>query len=82
MENAVEQTNMQLLLSPMFANFAIECGEIDGAVIGSWVNVGGNSLDAVVNEESVHGGYWAAAAVWSSIWDQKTVDRVSHFCLF
>ncbi|XP_056159194.1 uncharacterized protein LOC115681990 isoform X4 [Syzygium oleosum] len=76
MENAVEQTNMQLLLSPMFVNITIECGEIDGAVIGSWVNVGGNSLDPVVNEESVHGGYWAAAAVWSSIWDQKTVDRI------
>ncbi|KAF8012156.1 hypothetical protein BT93_I0323 [Corymbia citriodora subsp. variegata] len=76
MESAVEQINMQLLLSPMFTNITIECGEIDGAVIGSWVNVSGNSLDPVVNEENVHGGYWAAAAVWSSIWDQKTIDRI------
>lgn len=76
MESAAEQINMQLLLSPMFTNITIECGEIDGAVIGSWVNVVGNSLDPLVNEESVHGGYWAAAAAWSSIWDQKTIDRI------
>ncbi|XP_048128224.1 uncharacterized protein LOC115744096 isoform X2 [Rhodamnia argentea] len=76
MESAIEQTDMQLLLSPMFTNITIECGEIDGAVIGSWVNVSGNSSDPMVNEESVYGGYWAAAAVWSTIWDQKTIDRI------
>ncbi|KAG5245302.1 Glycoside hydrolase, family 19, catalytic [Salix suchowensis] len=67
---------LQLLPSYMFNNFIIECGEIDGVVLGSWTSINGNSPDPVVDEDTAHAGYWAAAAVWSRAWDQRTIDRI------
>lgn len=68
---------MHLLNSHLFGNLIIKCGEIDGVVSGSWTTVNERSSDPVVDEDNAHTGYWAAAAVWSDAWDQRTVDRVS-----
>ncbi|XP_061972823.1 uncharacterized protein LOC133695068 isoform X1 [Populus nigra] len=74
--NSPAQIKLQLLPSYMFSNLTIECGEIDGVVLGSWTSISGNSPDPVVDEDTAHAGYWAAAAVWSSAWDQRTIDRI------
>ncbi|KAJ0041339.1 hypothetical protein Pint_27017 [Pistacia integerrima] len=73
---------LQLLNSHLFGNLVIECGEIDGVVLGSWTNVNESSSKPVIDEDNAHAGYWAAAAVWSNAWDQRTVDRIGcgvHF---
>lgn len=58
----------------------IECGDVDGAVLGSWVNI--NDYTKEFSGSNISDGYWACAAVWSDSWDQRTVDRVSHDCHF
>lgn len=76
------QEDSQLLLSTLFTEVTFKCGEVDGVVLGPWVNLSSNSTDYSVIEESALTGYWAAAAVWSSNWDQKTIDRVClYLCL-
>ncbi|XP_024032136.1 uncharacterized protein LOC21400717 isoform X2 [Morus notabilis] len=65
-----------LLLSNVFNNFIIECGEIDGVVLGSWTNINENPPVPVVDDDNVLAGYWAAAAVWCNVWDQRTIDRI------
>ncbi|GAY58686.1 hypothetical protein CUMW_188900 [Citrus unshiu] len=65
-----------LLDSPLFNNLTIECGEVDGVVLGSWTNVNESSSNPVIDEENAHIGYWVAAAVWSNVWDQRTIDRI------
>ncbi|XVF15027.1 hypothetical protein REPUB_Repub09cG0114100 [Reevesia pubescens] len=67
---------VHLCLLDFFNNLVIECGEIDGVVLGSWANINENSSDSVLNQGGAHAGYWAAAAVWSKAWDQKTIDRI------
>jgi len=69
--------NLRLFHPSAFRNHIIECGDIDGVVLGSWENAKASSLE--VDDDSSHAGYWAAAAVWSNAWDQKTIDRVSKF---
>lgn len=70
---------MRLLDSAVVNNFTIECDEIDGVVFGSWTNVNENPSGPMVDEDNAYAGYWAAAAVWFSFYDQRSVDRVSHF---
>jgi hypothetical protein len=70
---------LHLLHSHLFDNLIIECGEIDGVVLGSWTNVNLGSSVPVVDEDNAHAGYWAAAGIWSNTWDQRTIDRVSYF---
>lgn len=73
---------MHLLHSPLVDKLIIECGEIDGVVLGSWTSVNQNSSGIEIDEDTAHAGYWAAAAIWSNAWDQRTIDRVSsHFFL-
>ncbi|GMI67631.1 hypothetical protein like AT4G39420 [Hibiscus trionum] len=67
---------IHLCLLDFFNNLKIECGEIDGVVLGAWANVNENSSDTVLEQDGVHTGYWASAAVWSKAWDQRTVDRI------
>eukprot|EP00257_Ricinus_communis_P021930 XP_015581513.1 uncharacterized protein LOC8264038 isoform X1 [Ricinus communis] len=67
---------LQLFHSHLFSNLIIECGEIDGVVLGSWTSMNENSLDSVVDEDTAGAGYWSGAAVWSSVWDQRTIDRI------
>ena len=76
------ETNLRILPSHIFNNLIIECGEIDGVVLGSWETVNESTAVPVPDEDDAHTGYWAAAAVWSNVWDQTTIDRVSHFSLF
>ncbi|XP_057541426.1 uncharacterized protein LOC130820175 isoform X2 [Amaranthus tricolor] len=67
--------SLRLLIPPAFKDFSIECGDIDGVVLGSWANLDGSGcLEA--DDDSSHAGYWAAAAVWSNAWDQTTIDRI------
>lgn len=63
----------------LYGNFIIECGEIDGIVLDSWINMSETSSALEVDEDGAHVGYWSAAAVWFDAWDKKTVDRVSYF---
>ncbi|KAI4310715.1 hypothetical protein MLD38_035669 [Melastoma candidum] len=74
--DASREDDSQVSLSTLFTEVTIECGEVDGVVLGPWVNLSSNYTDYPVNEESALTGYWAAAAVWSNNWDQKTIDRV------
>ncbi|GAV81705.1 hypothetical protein CFOL_v3_25159 [Cephalotus follicularis] len=62
--------------SHLLNNLTIQCGEIDGVVLGLWTNVNEASFEPLGDEESARAGYWAAAAVWSMAWDQRTIDRV------
>lgn len=77
--NSSERIKLHLLHAHLFGNLVVECGEIDGVVLGSWTSVNENSPDPVVDEDTAQAGYWAAAAVWSSAWDQRTIDHVSCF---
>lgn len=72
---------LQLLQSHVLNNYFIECGEVDGVVVGLWTSMNENSAEPVVDDDTANAGYWAAAAVWSSAWDQKTIDRVSLYTL-
>lgn len=77
-----EGHKLQLTCLQAHNNFTIECGEIDGVVLGSWTNIEEISAFPVIDEDNTHAGYWAGAAVWSDSWNQGTVDRVSHFFHF
>ncbi|CAL4895148.1 unnamed protein product [Urochloa decumbens] len=54
----------------------IECGDVDGAVLGSWVNIDDYTDSKEFSGSNISDGYWACAAVWSDAWDQRTVDRI------
>jgi len=56
----------------------VECGDVDGAVLGSWVNINDYTDSKEFPASNISDGYWSCAAVWSDAWDQITVDRVSH----
>ncbi|PIA25431.1 hypothetical protein AQUCO_11400007v1 [Aquilegia coerulea] len=71
-----EKDKLQLMCSHSVMDYVIECGEIDGAVIGPWANIDESSSKNVVEDNIMHFGYWAAAAIWSDAWDQKTIDRI------
>ncbi|XP_059642353.1 uncharacterized protein LOC132284280 isoform X2 [Cornus florida] len=70
------EINLRLLHSNLLKNLSIECGEIDGVALGSWANVNELSVVPPVDDDSTLAGYWAAAAIWSDSWDQRTVDRI------
>ncbi|KAK9134405.1 hypothetical protein Syun_013735 [Stephania yunnanensis] len=57
-------------------SLVIECGDIDGVVIGPWANIKGSTSFPIADAENAHVGYWIAAAVWSDAWDQETFDRI------
>ncbi|XP_074295549.1 uncharacterized protein LOC141623336 [Silene latifolia] len=64
------------LLCTNFRNHSIECDDINGVVLGSWANVNCIDVSSDVGDDSSQGGYWAAAAVWATAWDQTTIDRI------
>ncbi|OAY85463.1 hypothetical protein ACMD2_04105, partial [Ananas comosus] len=64
------------LVLHVYDNTIIECGDIDGAVIGCWANVDSTIAPSEVCEDDAHSGYWACAAVWSDSWDSRTMDRI------
>lgn len=67
---------MQLALSHACNGQSIECGEMDGVVLGSWPDANESSYYPI-EEDNHQAFYWAGAVNWSDAWDQKTVDRVS-----
>ncbi|CAN0865216.1 hypothetical protein LINGRAHAP2_LOCUS9174 [Linum grandiflorum] len=69
---------LHLLNSLPYSEAVVECGEIDGVVLGSWTTISENTPDPEVGEDEGQAGYWAAAVVWSGAWDQRTIDRVSQ----
>ncbi|XXG85857.1 hypothetical protein AAC387_Pa11g0871 [Persea americana] len=71
-----EGHKLQLTCLQAHNNVTIECGEIDGVVLGSWTNIEEISAFPVIDEDNTHAGYWAGAAVWSDSWNQGTVDRI------
>lgn len=60
---------------------AIECGDVDGAVLGSWVNVNDYADLKEFSQSNLSDGYWACAAVWSDAWDRSTVLSEVSSCL-
>lgn len=60
----------------LFQHLEIECGEVDGVVLGSWTNINESASEHAPDETDAIAGYWAAAAVWSNAWDQRTFDHV------
>ncbi|CAI0554927.1 unnamed protein product [Linum tenue] len=67
---------MSLLNSLPHSDAVVECGEIDGVVLGSWTTISENPPAAEADEDVAQAGYWAAAVVWSGAWDQRTIDRI------
>lgn len=73
--NSPEEISLHLLHSAV-DNIVIVCGEVDGAVLGTWNDVSEHPVVPVLDDDSAHSCYWAGAAVWSDAWDQRTVDRI------
>ncbi|XP_004504003.1 uncharacterized protein [Cicer arietinum] len=70
------ENRLRLLHNHSFDSLVIECGEIDGIVLDTWMNIDENSSALEVDDDDAHVGYWAAAAVWFDAWEQRTVDRM------
>ncbi|KAK7399448.1 hypothetical protein VNO78_10630 [Psophocarpus tetragonolobus] len=70
------EIKLRLMHNDSFDSHVIECGEIDGIVFDTWINISESSSDLEADEADAHVGYWAAAAVWFDAWDQRTVDRM------
>ncbi|XP_027367445.1 uncharacterized protein LOC113873502 isoform X2 [Abrus precatorius] len=70
------ENRLRLLPNHSFDSLVIECGEIDGIVFDTWMDINESSSALSVDEEDAHVGYWAAAAVWFDAWEQRTVDRM------
>ncbi|MED6158928.1 hypothetical protein PIB30_037567 [Stylosanthes scabra] len=70
------ENRLKLLHNHSYDTLVIECGEIDGIVLDSWMNSNESSSSVAVDEDEAHVGYWAAAAVWFDAWEQRTIDRM------
>lgn len=75
--NPPEETKLPLLVLLSNNNLTIECGEVDGVVLGLWRYVSKRpDVSVIDDDDDTHTCYWAAAAVWSDAWDQRTIDRI------
>ncbi|KGN48416.1 uncharacterized protein LOC101206379 [Cucumis sativus] len=74
--NSPGENDLKTLHFHVINNTIIDCGEVDGVVLGSWPDANENSPVLEINEDNVHMGYWAAAAIWTNTWDQRTTDRI------
>ncbi|CAJ1937955.1 unnamed protein product [Sphenostylis stenocarpa] len=70
------ENQLRLLDNHSFDSPVIECGEIDGIVFDTWINISESSSAVEVDQHDSPVGYWASAAVWFDAWDQRTVDRM------
>lgn len=60
-----------------FRDLSIQCGEIDGVVIGSWSSISSKEDFVIIQaQDNPSAGYWAGAAIWLEAWDQRTMDRI------
>lgn len=59
--------------------YTLQCGEVDGVVLGSWDYAAAPEASDVPDGEQANpaAGYLVLAAVWLHAWDEVTVDRVS-----
>ncbi|XP_076902084.1 uncharacterized protein LOC143556706 isoform X1 [Bidens hawaiensis] len=74
--NSPEEIKLSLLNS-LSNKLAIECGEVDGVVLGLWRHVSKYpDVSVIDDDDDTHDSYWAAAAVWSDTWDQRIIDRI------
>lgn len=51
------EIKLHLLCPHLFSNLTIECGEIDGVVLGPWTSIKEDYCDPVVDEDTAHAGY-------------------------
>ncbi|KAK8969243.1 hypothetical protein KSP40_PGU005204 [Platanthera guangdongensis] len=79
-DSSVSSINLELskidLKFHVHDSFLIECGDVDGVVLGSWANSDDVPAPSTIDEECAHTGYWACAAAWADAWDTRTIDRV------
>ncbi|CAN8328713.1 unnamed protein product [Cochlearia groenlandica] len=68
--------SLNLGRSSLLQHLEIECGEVDGVVLGSWTKINESASEHAPDETDAIAGYWAAAAVWSNAWDQRTFDHI------
>lgn len=71
---------LQLICGSGVANTCtLQCGEVDGVVLGSWDYATAPEASDVADGEQANpaAGYLVLAAVWLHAWDEVTVDRVS-----
>ncbi|CAN4088547.1 unnamed protein product [Withania somnifera] len=73
--NATEEIKLHLL-APLGRDIVIACGELDGVVLGSWMNVNEQPVASEADNDSTHSSYWCAAALWFDVWDQRVVDCI------
>ncbi|XP_075081105.1 uncharacterized protein LOC107825144 isoform X2 [Nicotiana tabacum] len=73
--NATKEIKLHLL-APLGRDLVIACGELDGVVLGSWINVNEQPNAPEADDDSTHSSYWSAAAVWFDAWDQRVVDCI------
>ncbi|XP_059307984.1 uncharacterized protein LOC132059394 [Lycium ferocissimum] len=73
--NAAEEIKLHLL-APLGRDLVIACGELDGVVLGSWMNVNEQPVAPEADDDGNHSSYWSAAAVWFDVWDQRVVDCI------
>lgn len=73
--NATEEIKLHLLAT-LARDLVIACGELDGVVLGSWMNVNEQPIAPETDNDSTHSSYWSAAALWFDVWDQRTVDCI------
>ncbi|KAF3678189.1 hypothetical protein FXO37_04501 [Capsicum annuum] len=73
--NATKEIKLHLL-APLGRDLVIACGELDGVVLGSWMNVSEQPIAPEADNDSTHSSYWSAAAVWFDVWDQRFVDCI------
>lgn len=59
--------SLRLLYFFVVKNFIIECGDIDGVVLGFWTNVNDSFFE--VDDDSSYVGYWVVVVVWFNVWD-------------
>ncbi|CAM8951081.1 unnamed protein product [Rhodiola kirilowii] len=72
------ELSFAILHSHLFSNVVITSGDIDGVVLGAWTNLDDSSsmVESAIEDGDTQDGFWAAAVVWSDVWDQKTFDRM------
>jgi spatacsin len=66
--------------SKKFGEFVLQCGDVDGVVLGSWNTTMDPEVleDTIPENENLTTGYLLVAAVWLQAWDQQTINRVGH----
>ncbi|KAG7539862.1 Spatacsin C-terminal domain [Arabidopsis thaliana x Arabidopsis arenosa] len=70
------EISLHLVGSSLFQHLKLDCGEVDGVVLGSWTKINESASEHAPDETDAVAGYWAAAAVWSNAWDQRTFDHI------